>query len=226
MTVFQLPQEPFFPDVSLCEEDGLLAVGGDLSLERLVAAYSQGIFPWYTDEDPILWWSPDPRFVLYPERFHVSKSLSQRIQKNHFEIRFDTNFPSVIKLCAEIQRSDQTGTWITPEMKKAYIALHHEGLAHSIETYQDGNLVGGLYGVSLGKMFFGESMFRLVSDASKFALYHLIRKAKELDLVMIDSQMETSHMKSMGAEMIPRDEYLVVLKEALKYPTHGGHWQD
>lgn len=226
MTVFQLSEEPVFPDVQFAEEDGLIAVGGDLSPQRLLNAYSNGIFPWYAENDPILWWSPDPRFVLFPEKFKTTRSFRYLLRQNIFELRIDTQFERVIRFCGEIKRSDQTGTWITDDMKNAYIKLHKLGFAHSIETYRDGHLVGGLYGVSLGKIFFGESMFRLVSDASKFALYHLVEKAKEFGFLLIDSQMETDHLKKAGAEMIPRARYLQILEEALKYQTRGGSWQE
>jgi leucyl/phenylalanyl-tRNA---protein transferase len=224
MPVFQLPEEILFPAVSYAEENGLLAVGGDLSTARLIAAYSQGIFPWYSEEEPILWWSPDPRFVLLPDRFIVSDSLQRKINKQQFEIRFDDNFEEVINHCADVERKDEDGTWITPEMKTAYIALHRKGYAHSVETYYNNKLSGGLYGVSLGKAFFGESMFYLVPDASKVALFHLVKKAIEFDFRFIDSQVETSHIISLGAELIPRVEYLNLLHEAMKYPSRLGKW--
>jgi leucyl/phenylalanyl-tRNA--protein transferase len=217
MPVFQLPDEILFPDPSLAEPDGLLAVGGDLGPERLLTAYANGIFPWYSEHEPILWWSPDPRLVLFPQKLIVSRSLQQKIKKNVFSVRMDSNFEQVISACAETERRHEDGTWITDEMKIAYIELHRKGFAHSVETYFNGKLVGGLYGVSLGKAFFGESMFHTMTDASKVALYHLVEKAKEFGFIFIDSQVETTHMVSMGAELISRKNYLKLLNEAMTH---------
>jgi leucyl/phenylalanyl-tRNA--protein transferase len=225
MSLFQLSDEILFPDPSLAEPEGLLAVGGDLSTERLLAAYANGIFPWYSDNEPILWWSPDPRLVLFPQKFKVSHSLHQKIKKNIFQVRMDSNFEQVIDACAKIERRHEDGTWITDEMKVAYINLHRKGFAHSVESYFKGNLVGGLYGVSLGRAFFGESMFHTMTDASKVALYHLVEKAKEFNFLFIDSQVETEHLLSLSAELIPRKTYLNLLSEAIKYPTNIGKWQ-
>ena len=186
MPIFQLPDAIVFPDVSFAEDDGLLAIGGDLSIERLIAAYSQGIFPWYSSQEPILWWAPDPRLVLFPDRLKSSESLQRKINSHHYEVRFDTDFVKVISHCAEIERKHEAGTWITREMKTAYIELHQKGYAHSVETYHNGILAGGLYGVSLGRAFFGESMFHLQPDASKVALFHLVEKAKEFNFIFID----------------------------------------
>jgi len=202
----------------------LLAVGGDLSSERLLAAYANGIFPWYSENEPILWWSPDPRLVLFPYKFKVSHSLHQKIKKNVFSVRIDLNFEQVIDACAKTEREHEDGTWITDEMKAAYIDLHRKGYAHSVESYFEGNLVGGLYGVSLGKTFFGESMFHTMTDASKVALYHLVEKAKEFEFLFIDSQVETEHLLSLGAELISRKAYLKLLGEAIGYPTNVGKW--
>jgi leucyl/phenylalanyl-tRNA--protein transferase len=224
MPVFQLPDEIFFPDPSLAEPEGLVAVGGDLSTERLLAAYANGIFPWYSDNEPILWWSPDPRLVLFPHKLKVSHSLHQKIKKNVFSVRIDSDFKQVINACAKTERKHEDGTWITDEMKAAYIELHHKGFAHSVESYFEGNLAGGLYGVSLGRAFFGESMFHTMTDASKVALYHLVEKAKEFDFLFIDSQVETEHLLSLGAELIPRKIYLNLVKEAIKYSTLKGKW--
>jgi leucyl/phenylalanyl-tRNA--protein transferase len=225
MPVFQLPDEIIFPDPSLAEPEGLLAVGGDLSSKRLLAAYKKGIFPWYSEQEPILWWSPDPRLVLFPDKFKISHSLNQKIKKNVFSVRMDSDFEEVISACAETERRDEEGTWITDEMKEAYIDLHRKGFAHSVECYFEGKLVGGLYGVSLGKAFFGESMFHKMTDASKVALYHLVGKAKEFEFLFIDSQVETEHLISLGAELIPRIEYLKLLKEAMKFRTNKGKWR-
>ena len=224
MPVFQLSDEIIFPDPSLAEPDGLLAVGGDLSPERLLTAYKNGIFPWFSEHEPILWWSPDPRLVLFPQKFIISHSLKQKIKQNIFSVRMDSNFEQVISACAETERRHEDGTWITDEMKAAYIELHHKGFAHSVECYFDGKLVGGLYGISLGKSFFGESMFHSMTDASKVALYYLVEKAKEFGFIFIDSQVETEHLMSLGAELIPRKKYLKLLKEAMKFPSYKGIW--
>jgi leucyl/phenylalanyl-tRNA---protein transferase len=224
MPVFQLPDEIIFPNPSLAEPDGLLAVGGDLSPEWLLAAYKNGIFPWFSAHEPILWWSPDPRLVLFPQKFKVSHSLHQKIKKNVFSVRMDSNFEQVIGACAETERRHEDGTWVTEEMKVAYIELHHKGFAHSVESYFDGKLVGGLYGVSLGKAFFGESMFHSMTDASKVALYYLVEKAKEFGFIFIDSQVETEHLMSLGAELIPRKKYLKLLNEAMQFPSYKGIW--
>jgi len=226
MPVFQLPDEILFPDPSLAEPDGLLAVGGDLGPERLLTAYANGIFPWYSEHEPILWWSPDPRLVLFPQKLIVSRSLQQKIKKNVFSVRMDSNFEQVISACAETERRHEDGTWITDEMKIAYIELHRKGFAHSVETYFNGKLVGGLYGVSLGKAFFGESMFHTMTDASKVALYYLVEKAKEFGFIFIDSQVETTHMVSMGAELISRKKYLKLLTEAIHFPSQQGKWRN
>lgn len=224
MPVFQLPDEIFFPDPSLAEPDGLLAVGGDLSPERLLAAYKNGIFPWFSEHEPILWWSPDPRLVLFPQKLKASHSLKKKIKKDVFSVKMDSNFEQVISACAETERRHEDGTWITDEMKSAYLELHHKGFAHSVECYFDGNLVGGLYGISLGKAFFGESMFHSMTDASKVALYYLVEKTKHFDYLFIDSQVETDHMISLGAELIPRTTYLKLLNEAMKFPSHRSIW--
>jgi leucyl/phenylalanyl-tRNA--protein transferase len=224
MPVYALNTEIIFPDPNLADDHGLLAVGGDLRPERLVLAYANGIFPWYSDGDPIMWWSPDPRLILYPENFKVSKSLRQTLRNGNFEIKYDTDFGNVIDYCAKIPRNGEEGTWITDEMKKAYIDLHRTGFAHSVETYRDGKLVGGLYGVSLGKAFFGESMFHLERDASKVALYNLIEKIKGWNFRFIDAQIETNHLKSLGAVTISRAEYLNILEEAINWPTKRGKW--
>jgi len=224
MPIYALNKEPIFPDPNLADESGLLAVGGDLSVERLLQAYGQGIFPWYSQGEPILWWSPDPRMVLFPKNFKVSKSLKQSLKNKPYEVKFDTNFADVIKNCARVPRKDQPGTWITKEMAKAYHSLFEEGIAHTVETYQNGKLVGGLYGLSLGAAFFGESMFQTERDASKVALYHLVKKVTEWNFLMIDAQVETDHMKSLGAINIERKEFLQILEKALNHPTIKGKW--
>ena len=224
MPVFALDDRIVFPDPGLADESGLLAVGGDLSMKRLVLAYSNGIFPWYSEGEPIMWWSPDPRMVLFPDDFKVSKSLKQTIRNKNFEVRFDYNFEEVIDNCSKTLRKDQEGTWITKEMKAAYIKLHEAGYAHSVETYYDGRLAGGLYGISLGKAFFGESMFFKEKDASKIAFYFLSEKIRGWNFNFIDAQIETSHLKNLGAVSISRNDFLIMLKKALKYPTIKGKW--
>ncbi len=194
----------WFPDVALADGDGLLAFGGDLSIERLLNAYSKGIFPWYSDETPILWYSPHERFVLFPKEIRVSTSMKQIIQTGRFEIRRNSAFEEVIKNCAQTPRLEQEGTWITNEMQEAYIELFHKGYAHSIETWRNNKLVGGLYGVETGKIFCGESMFSLESNASKVALIWL---AQNFNYSLIDCQVYTEHLERMGARLISREEY-------------------
>jgi leucyl/phenylalanyl-tRNA--protein transferase len=215
-----------FPPVSraLVEPNGLLAAGGDLSQDRLVAAYAQGIFPWYQKSGPILWWSPDPRMVLFPSELKISHSLAKTLRKRNFEVRMDTAFERVILACANSTRANRNGgfaggTWITPEMRRAYMNLHHASFAHSVETYFDGALAGGLYGVALGRVFFGESMFYRVSDASKIAFVYLVRQLARWSFGMIDCQMETAHLASLGARQISRREFTRRLKELVHYPA-------
>jgi len=224
MPIFLLDNEPGFPDPELSTPDGLLAVGGDLCAERLLEAYSSGIFPWYSDESPILWWSPNPRMVLFPDKFKISKSLKQIINSDKFEVRFDTCFEDVIRNCADVPRKEQDGTWITDEMIEAYIEVHKAGYAHSVETFSNGKLVGGLYGISIGKAFFGESMYHSESNASKIALAALVNKAIDYGFIFIDAQQKTSHMKNMGAELIPRKKFLELLKKAINFETLRGKW--
>ena len=224
MPVYALSDEIVFPDPELANEIGLLAIGGDLSIERLLLAYSNGIFPWYSEDDPIMWWSPDPRMVLFLEKLKLSKSLQQSLNNKEYEVKFDTNFKEVIENCSKTVRKDQEGTWITQEMKDAYLDLHESGFAHSVETYYNGKLAGGLYGISLGRAFFGESMFYRERDASKIALYYLVQKIKEWDFHFIDTQVETEHLKSLGAINIKRSKFLSLLKKSLNYPTLKGKW--
>lgn len=224
MTVFNIPEENIFPRPELSELDGLLGVGGDLSAERLVNAYANGIFPWYSSEEPILWWSPDPRLVLFPKDFKRNKSLKKIVQKGIFDIRFDSNFAEVIKSCSLIKREGQEDTWITDEMVNAYIKLHELGFAHSVESYFEGELVGGLYGVSIGKAFFGESMFQKKTDASKVALWHLIDRLLEWDYDFIDAQQETNHLKSLGAVTIKREKFLNLLEIAISKESRIKKW--
>jgi leucyl/phenylalanyl-tRNA--protein transferase len=215
-----------FPPVGDSRSDGLLAAGGGLNLERLLKAYSSGIFPWFDEWSPILWYSPPVRCIIEPSSFFRSKSLQQRIKNSGFALSFDTDFDAVIDSCAHIERSFATGTWIVPEMIAAYKILHAEGYAHSVEVWQNGLLVGGLYGVSLGKAFFGESMFHRKTDASKVALHYLCMALEKKDFHFIDAQMETPHLLSLGAITIKREDYLMKLEEALHHESLRGSWTD
>ncbi|MEM7101562.1 MAG: leucyl/phenylalanyl-tRNA--protein transferase [Bacteroidota bacterium] len=227
MPVFQLTEELIFPNPLFGRPDGLLAVGGDLSPARLLLAYSLGIFPWYSDEDPILWWSPDPRMVLLPSNLRVTKSMKQVLRNNHFRITFDTDFRSVITSCQQIDRPGQEfGTWITQEMLEAYCQLHEMGYAHSVEVWKDEQLVGGLYGISLGNCFFGESMFAKMSNASKAGFITLVQALENKGFALIDCQTETNHLNSLGAENIPRIEFLRMLKNNLNGNDLKGKWTD
>ncbi len=210
--IFRLPEDKlWFPETEFAESDGLLAVGGDLSAERLILAYKSGIFPWFSDDSPILWYAPHRRFVLFPEKLKVSDSMRRLMQSGKFEITFDQAFPEVIKACAEIKRSDQDGTWITADMQKAYINLFESGYAHSVEVWEKGLLVGGLYGVQIGTVFCGESMFSKVSNASKAALIRLCLTKK---FTLIDCQIHSTHLESMGAGFISMVEYRKYLNRA------------
>lgn len=214
------PSQPFPPlRKALQDPNGLLAVGGCLSSERLVNAYSQGIFPWFNDGDPILWWSPNPRLVLFPEKLQISKRLAKTIRQNKFDVTVNQAFDLVIEQCARL-RANAEGTWICEEMKSAYSRLHREGIVHSFEAWQHGELVGGLYGVALGKVFFGESMFHTVSDASKIAFAHCVNYLKMHDFQVIDCQVHTQHLVSLGAEEISRDEFANLLKKYVS-SRHG-----
>lgn len=226
MPVYRLIDEIVFPPPEEAAPDGLLAIGGDLSSERLLLAYKLGIFPWYNDGQPILWWSPDPRLILEPQEFHISRRLRQIINKGVLKVTFDKAFESVIRACASVPRRGQDGTWITPDMEKAYIRLHEEGFAHSVESWLGGQLVGGIYGVSLGRCFFGESMFSYKSNASKVALAALVERLKAWDFHLLDAQVTTRHLLSLGAQEIPRSMFLKRLKEALRFPTQKGKWPD
>lgn len=214
-----------FPDPALAldEPNGLLAVGGDLSVARLQAAYRHGIFPWYSSGQPILWWTPNPRMVLFPKRLKVSRSLRKTLNKDLFHITFDRAFEAVVHACAE-PRAGQDGTWITPQMMTAYQSLHHAGLAHSVETWEGEVLVGGLYGVAIGRVFFGESMFTRRNDASKVAFVHLVRRLQAWDFGLIDCQMATTHLASLGAEAIPREHFQVLLEHHCVQPGPTNPW--
>lgn len=225
MSVYLLNDSLVFPHPASAEPSGLLAVGGDLSVERLLLAYGNGIFPWYSEGDPIMWFSPDPRLVLKLSDLYVSRKLRKVVRSDIFDVRFDTSFAEVIALCSRTNRKGQEGTWITEEMIDAYIDLHREGYAHSVETYYEGRLAGGLYGVSLGGAFFGESMFHTVSDASKVALYYLVNGLKDRGFDFIDSQVPNDHMKRMGGKEIDRESFLVMLGRTLNKETMKGSWE-
>lgn len=221
-----LNEKLYFPPVNRANSQGILAVGGDLSPERLLLAYQSGIFPWFNENDPIIWWSPDPRFIMYPYAIKVSKSMKQILKSRKFHITFDQDFLGVITNCQSIKRKGQAGTWITEEMIEAYLNLHHLGFAHSVEAWQEGELVGGLYGVSLGKVFFGESMFAKASNASKAAYITLVKNLQMLDFQIIDCQVYTEHLASLGAQNVPRKEFMSLLAKALKEETLRGSWQE
>ncbi len=224
MPVFLLSDNINFPPPHLARKDGLLAIGGDLSPERLLLAYQKGIFPWYSNGEPILWWSPDPRLVLYPEELRVSRSLKKTIRKNCFQITMDQAFFKVIKSCAETRLNKKQPTWIVPEMIKAYCQLHESGFAHSVEAWDQGKLAGGLYGLAVGKCFSGESMFTHVTDASKVAFVYLVTFLKYLGVDMIDCQVKTSHLMSFGAREIPRKTFLKQLEKTLDLSQARGKW--
>jgi len=221
-----LPAEIRFPPVetALLDPPGLLAAGGDLAPERLIAAYRRGIFPWYSSGEPILWWSPDPRMVLLPEEFKISRSFSRTLRNAAYEVRLDTAFAEVVGACANTSRNGQPGTWITTEMQAAYCRLHEAGYAHSVETWVGGKLVGGLYGVAIGRAFFGESMFTCVRDASKIALAHLVSHLLRRGFGIIDCQMETSHLASLGARPIPRSDFVAALASCVDDDDAPGRW--
>ena len=216
MPLWMLDEEIWFPSPAHAMDDGLLAIGGDLAPERLLLGYRSGIFPWYNEGDPVLWWCPDPRFVLHPEKLRISHSMKQVLKKGTFEYRTNTAFEAVIRNCAMTPRTGASGTWINEHMIAAYTQLHHLGHAHSAEIWQDDELVGGLYGVRLGRIFFGESMFSRISNASKAALIHLVTTLQGEGVRLIDCQMHTAHLESLGAETMPRKHFLVVLKELVR----------
>ncbi|MDD5242054.1 MAG: leucyl/phenylalanyl-tRNA--protein transferase [Sulfuricella sp.] len=218
-------RDPFPPlESALREPNGLLAAGGDLSPQRLVNAYSKGIFPWFSPGDPVLWWSPDPRMVLFPSELKVSRSLQKTLKKHDYEVRIDTAFRRVMQECA-MPRDGQQGTWISPAMVAAYTELHEQGFAHSVETWVEGELVGGLYGIALGRMFYGESMFSRASDTSKIAFVHLVRQLGRWNFGMIDCQMKTAHLASLGAREIPRAEFGNNLAKLVNLAGITGLWR-
>ena len=225
--IFQLNDDDYsFPPASLANREGLLAFGGDLSPTRLLVAYANGIFPWYSEGEPLLWWSLDPRLVMIPGEMRVSKSLRHTLHSGRFECRIDTDFEGVMRHCASAPRDGQVGTWITDDMVEAYTQLFRMGLAHSFEAYHEDELVGGLYGVALGKLFCGESMFHSMTDASKVAFHHLHRFLVDHGFKLIDCQQETKHLVSLGAYTIDRREYLRMIRDLVAEPTLKGNWGD
>ncbi len=225
MPVYRIPEEPAFPEPSLAEPDGLLAVGGDLSPERLLLAYGSGIFPWHEHGGEPLWWSPDPRCVLYPAKIRISQRLRRQLRRPGTAVAFDHRFPEVIRQCAAVPRRGQSGTWITAGFIEAYLRLHRMGHAHSVEVLMDGELAGGLYGVAVGAVFCGESMFSLRPDASKIALVHLAERLQEWGYQLIDCQMANPYLLSMGAEEVPRKRFLSLLQHLVQRQAGGSAWQ-
>lgn len=215
MPVYKLPKEIIFPNPELSEEDGLLAIGGDLSLERLITAYCNGIFPWYSPGEPILWWCPKPRFIIIPSEIKISKSMKKIIKKEEFKVTFNNDFDGVISNCKTTREISKEGTWITEEMRNAYINLFKCGYAMSVETYLGEELVGGLYGVTIGQCFFGESMFSKVSNASKIALIKLAQKLTDENYIFIDCQMHTSHLESMGGKFVDWNVFKNLLSKGI-----------
>jgi leucyl/phenylalanyl-tRNA--protein transferase len=221
-----LNRDDLFPPIAraMATPNGLLCAGADLSPGRLVDAYSKGIFPWFSEGDPILWWSPDPRMVLFPEELRVSRSLRKTVAREVYETRFDHDFRAVIEACAA-PRTAEGGTWIVPEIVEAYVRLHDLGFAHSVESWREGELAGGLYGVALGRVFFGESMFARAPDASKAALVKLVERLRERGFRVIDCQQATAHLASLGAREIPRKAFAQLLEESIQYPPIGERWK-
>jgi len=225
MPVFQLSDRLVFPPVELAEENGLLAIGGDLSPDRLLLAYRNGIFPWYSEGEPILWWCPSPRMVIFPAEFRVPKRLARLIRQGTYSITMDKAFSEVINGCAETYRRHEKGTWITDDMIRAYCRLHELGYAHSVECWLGKELAGGLYGISLGGIFFGESMFSRKPNSSKVALAHLADKLRQWNFDLIDCQMKTKHLMQFGAREIPGEEFQEILERSLSGSTRKGEWQ-
>lgn len=215
-----------FPPVEASTPEGIIAVGGNLSPGMILSAYSQGIFPWYTEDHPILWWSPDPRCVILPHEIHISKSMKKLLKQNRFSVSLDTCFWEVISACKEIPRKNQDGTWITDEMREAYQELHRLGYAHSLEVWREKLLVGGIYGVSLGRTFFGESMFSMVSNTSKVALIRLMELLNKMKFDLFDCQVYSPHLETFGAKQIGREEFLKRLNKSLEKETLRGSWKD
>jgi leucyl/phenylalanyl-tRNA--protein transferase len=225
MPVYEIPEAVIFPPVEEAEASGLLGIGGDLRPQRLLLAYASGIFPWYDDSTPILWFSPDPRTILLPGQLHLGRSARRALGRMPWRLAMDTAFPSVVRGCAGMSRPDQEGTWITADMIAAYERLHELGFAHSVETWDGERLVGGVYGVSLGRAFFGESMFSLEPGASRPAIVALVRQIERWGFSFLDCQMQSPHLARLGAREIPRPEFLALLAEALQVPTRRGRWR-
>jgi leucyl/phenylalanyl-tRNA--protein transferase len=223
LPVYLLDEKIAFPPVD-GSENGIVAIGGDLSTARLLEAYKHGIFPWYNEDEPIIWWSPEHRFVLMPGDLHISKSMRRVLNSGKFSITYDQDFSYIIHQCAAIKRPGETGTWITEDMLEAYCNLHEAGYAHSVEVWHENKIVGGLYGVSLGKCFFAESMFHSVTNASKFAIIKLVELLKEKEFEFIDAQVYTEHVETLGAKNIARNDFLKLLKKGLKEKTWKGKW--
>jgi len=224
LAIYRLFEDPVFPDPDEAEPDGLLAVGGDLSVTRLLTAYANGIFPWYAEDSPILWWSTNPRLILIPSELHVPKSLRRTLNRGCYSFTLDRDFRSVIAACAETLRPDQEGTWLVPEMIEAYTLLHDLGYAHSVEAWCGDELVGGLYGISIGSAFFGESMFFRRPDASKAAFVTLVRQLEQWGFDFVDCQQTTDHLLRFGAREVPRYRFREMLDKAVRKPTLEGRW--
>ena len=214
MPIYQLTDEIIFPKPELAEDDGLLAIGGDLRWERLLLAYSNGIFPWYNEYDPILWWCPKPRFIIKPNEVRISRSMKRVFNKNEFKVTFNNDFEGVISKCKEL-RENKEGTWITDDMKQAYIDLFNKGFASSVEVYKEDKLVGGLYGVNIGRCFFGESMFSMETNASKVALISICKRLEEENYLFLDCQMHTNHLESMGGKFVSWEDFEIMLQEGI-----------
>ena len=223
--IFRIPERHVFPDPELAEPNGLLGVGGDLAPERVLLAYQLGIFPWYSEGQPVLWWSPDPRMVLRTDELMVRRSLAKRVRQRRYRITLDRAFAEVIEACGEVPRPGQQGTWITDDMKQAYLALHRQGFAHSVEAWRDDELVGGLYGVAMGRLYCGESMFARAPDASKVAFVHLARQLALWDMPLIDCQVYTDHLARFGAVEVPRTDYLHQISQLVMGPHRPGPWR-
>ncbi|MEM6764618.1 MAG: leucyl/phenylalanyl-tRNA--protein transferase [Bacteroidota bacterium] len=226
MPVFWLTKDHVFPHPELANDEGILAIGGDLHPDRLVLAYEKGIFPWYSPGEPIIWWSPDPRFVLFPEKVKVSKSMRQILRKGRFQVTVNKSFKEVMIQCQQKRRKGQSGTWITEEMITAYEALHTRGIAHSVEVWDEGKLVGGLYGLAMGKCFFGESMFSHKSNASKAGFLTMVKLLEKQGFYIIDCQVHTHHLESLGAGMISRKEFQTIIANHTTPPLHWQEWTD
>ncbi len=224
MPIFRIPRELLFPDPALAEPSGLLGVGGDLSAQRMILGYQRGIFPWYSAGQPILWWSPDPRMVLYPDQLVVQRSLGKRIRQRRYEVTLDRAFPDVIARCATVRRPGQDGTWLTPAMMRALHQLHDLGYAHSVEAWEDGRLVGGLYGVAVGRFFSGESMFADAPDASKVAFVLMVRQLERWGWPLVDCQVHTEHLERFGGVEIPRTRYLQEIAPLVEAEGKLGKW--